>query len=79
VRRARDHGVGIVAVRNSNHFGTAAYWTRRIAAQGCVGILTTNGSPAMAPWGGREKTVAELHELAASCGVPSDLLHTEAA
>ena len=56
-RRACDHGVGIVAVRNSNHFGTAAYWTRRIAARGCVGILTTNGSPAMAPWGGREKTV----------------------
>jgi LDH2 family malate/lactate/ureidoglycolate dehydrogenase len=55
--RAERHAVGVVAVRNSNHFGTAAYWTRRIAAQGCVGILTTNGSPAMAPWGGREKTV----------------------
>jgi LDH2 family malate/lactate/ureidoglycolate dehydrogenase len=24
---------------------------------GCVGILTTNGSPAMAPWGGVERTV----------------------
>jgi LDH2 family malate/lactate/ureidoglycolate dehydrogenase len=57
VRRAGEHGIGVVAVRNSNHFGTAAYWTRRIAAQGCVGILTTNGSPAMAPWGGRAKTV----------------------
>ena len=57
VRRAGEHGIGVVAVRHSNHFGTAAYWTRRIAAAGCVGILTTNGSPAMAPWGGREKTV----------------------
>ena len=57
VRRAQQHGVGVVAVRNSNHFGTAAYWTRRIADAGCAGILTTNGSPAMAPWGGREKTV----------------------
>ncbi len=57
VDRASRHGVGVVAVRNSNHFGTAAYWTRRMAAAGCVGILTTNGSPAMAPWGGREKTV----------------------
>lgn len=57
VRRAGDHGVGVVAVRNSNHFGTASYWTRRMADAGCVGILTTNGSPAMAPWGGREKTV----------------------
>ena len=25
--------------------------------RGCVGILTTNGSPAMAPWGGTRKTV----------------------
>jgi len=57
VERAGEHGVGVVAVRNSNHFGTAAYWTRRMAAAGCVGILTTNGSPAMAPWGGTEKTV----------------------
>ncbi|MBN6038253.1 Ldh family oxidoreductase [Amycolatopsis sp. 195334CR] len=57
VERAGEHGVGVVAVRDSNHFGTAAYWTRRMAAAGCVGILTTNGSPAMAPWGGREKTV----------------------
>jgi LDH2 family malate/lactate/ureidoglycolate dehydrogenase len=56
-RRAREHGVGVVAVRNSNHFGTAAYWTRRMAEAGFVGILTTNGSPAMAPWGGTEKTV----------------------
>jgi LDH2 family malate/lactate/ureidoglycolate dehydrogenase len=57
VERARGHGVGVVTVRNSNHFGTAAYWTRRMAAAGCVGILTTNGSPAMAPWGGTVKTV----------------------
>lgn len=57
VRRAGDHGVGVVGVRSSNHFGTAAYWTRRMAESGCVGILMTNGSPAMAPWGGRVKSV----------------------
>jgi LDH2 family malate/lactate/ureidoglycolate dehydrogenase len=57
VRRAEHHGVGVVAVRNSNHFGTAAYWTKRMALAGCVGILTTNSSPAMAPWGGNAKTV----------------------
>lgn len=56
-KASRHHGVGVVAVRNSNHFGTAAYWTRRLAERGCVGILTTNGSPAMAPWGGLQKMV----------------------
>jgi LDH2 family malate/lactate/ureidoglycolate dehydrogenase len=55
--RARSHGVGVAAVRNSNHFGTAAYFTRMAARDGCVTILTTNASPAMAPWGGRRKTV----------------------
>ena len=57
VERARRFGVGVVGVRNSNHFGTAMYFTRRAARDGCVAILTTNASPAMAPWGGREKVL----------------------
>jgi LDH2 family malate/lactate/ureidoglycolate dehydrogenase len=57
VARAREHGVGVVGVRNSNHFGTAMYFTRRAAQDGCVAVLTTNASPAMAPWGGREKVL----------------------
>jgi LDH2 family malate/lactate/ureidoglycolate dehydrogenase len=57
VERAHRFGVGVVGVRNSNHFGTAMYFTRRAAADGCVGVLTTNASPAMAPWGGREKVL----------------------
>jgi LDH2 family malate/lactate/ureidoglycolate dehydrogenase len=55
--RARQHGVGVVGVRNSNHFGTAMWFTRRAARDGIVAVLTTNASPAMAPWGGREKRV----------------------
>jgi LDH2 family malate/lactate/ureidoglycolate dehydrogenase len=55
--RARKHGVSAVAVRNSNHFGTAAYFTRKSAEAGCVALLATNASPAMAPWGGRAKAV----------------------
>ncbi len=54
---AKDHGIGAVAVRNSGHFGTAMYFTRMAAAAGCVGFLSTNASPAMAPWGGTEKRV----------------------
>ena len=69
VRRARDHGVGVVGLRNSNHFGMAAHFTRMIAEQGCVGIVTTNGSPAMAPWGGKEKAVgANPWSIAAPAG-----------
>jgi LDH2 family malate/lactate/ureidoglycolate dehydrogenase len=57
VERAREHGISAVAVRNSGHFGTAAYFTRKAAEQGCVALLATNASPAMAPWGGKEKRV----------------------
>jgi LDH2 family malate/lactate/ureidoglycolate dehydrogenase len=57
VKRAKAHGLGAVAVRNSNHFGTCMYYTRLGAAEGCVMMLTTNGGPAMAPWGGKKKIV----------------------
>ena len=57
IARAKTHGIGAVALRNSNHFGTAMYFTLMAARQGCVGFLATNASPAMAPWGGRKKTV----------------------
>ncbi|MCW5603196.1 MAG: Ldh family oxidoreductase [Burkholderiales bacterium] len=57
VKRAKAHGLGAVGVRNSNHFGTCMYYTRLGAREGCVTWLTSNGGPAMAPWGGRQKIV----------------------
>lgn len=57
VRRAKTHGISAVAIRNSNHFGTALYFTLMAAREGCVAFLSTNASPAMAPWGGRKKII----------------------
>jgi LDH2 family malate/lactate/ureidoglycolate dehydrogenase len=57
VKRARAHGIGVVGVRNSNHFGTCMYYTLMGAREGCVMLLTSNGGPAMAPWGGRRKII----------------------
>jgi LDH2 family malate/lactate/ureidoglycolate dehydrogenase len=57
IRRAKAHGIGAVAVRNSNHFGTAMYYTLMAPPEGCIMFLATNASPAMAPWGGRKKSV----------------------
>ena len=57
IRRAKAHGIGAVGLRNSNHFGTAMYFTLMAARAGCIGFLSTNASPAMAPWGGRRKMV----------------------
>jgi LDH2 family malate/lactate/ureidoglycolate dehydrogenase len=57
LRRAKGYGIGAVAVRNSNHFGTAMFYSLMAPPKGCVAMVFTNASPAMAPWGGREKRV----------------------
>ena len=57
IRRAEAHGVGVVGVRNSNHFGTCMYYTLTGARKGYVTLLTSNGGPAMAPWGGMKKII----------------------
>jgi LDH2 family malate/lactate/ureidoglycolate dehydrogenase len=57
IRRAKAHGIGVVGVRNSNHFGTCMYYTLTGVREGCAMQLTSNGGPAMAPWGGRKKII----------------------
>jgi LDH2 family malate/lactate/ureidoglycolate dehydrogenase len=57
IRRAKQHGIGAVALRNSNHFGTAMYYTLMAPPEGCIMFMSTNASPAMAPWGGCQKLV----------------------
>ena len=57
IARAKKFGISAVALRNSNHFGTAFYFTLMAARRNCIAFLTSNGSPAMAPWGGRKKMV----------------------
>lgn len=57
IERAKKFGIGAIAVRNSNHFGTCMYYTQKAAEQNCIGFLTTNGSPAIAPWGGMKKII----------------------
>lgn len=54
VRLARIHGAGVVTARESNHFGAAAYWAQKMAAEGMIGIVTCNASPLVAPWQGKE-------------------------
>lgn len=50
--RARAHGVGVISVRRSTHFGMAAYFTLRPVAQDMIGMACCNASMSMVPWGG---------------------------
>jgi len=50
--RASVAGVGVVAVRRSNHLGSLAFYLRRLAGLGMVGMAFSNTPPAMPPPGG---------------------------
>ncbi len=54
VAGAKKHGVCFAAVRNSNHFGAASYFSRMAAREECIGFACTSAGPAMAPFGGME-------------------------
>lgn len=47
-------GIAAATVANSNHFGTAAYYTEAAADRDCVGIAMTNVGSDVVPFGGRE-------------------------
>jgi LDH2 family malate/lactate/ureidoglycolate dehydrogenase len=49
IEKARDHGVGVVVVRDSTHYGMAAYYPLMAAAEGMVGMTSTNARPSVAP------------------------------
>jgi LDH2 family malate/lactate/ureidoglycolate dehydrogenase len=53
-RRAGDFGVGVVAAKNSTHFGMAATYLLQASEAGFVSFVFTNASPAMPVWGGRK-------------------------
>ena len=54
IDKAKQYGVGIVAVRNSNHYGIAGYYTRMATEQGLIGVCMTNTEAIMVPTCGRE-------------------------
>jgi len=57
IAKARDHDVGLVAVRNSNHFGIAGYYAMLALDHDLIGLALTNSSPLVAPTGGRRAMV----------------------
>jgi len=48
---AKVYGIGMVAVKNSNHFGVASYYSMMASKDNMVGLVMTNASPAIAPFG----------------------------
>ena len=51
---ATEAGVGIATIRNSGDFGLASNHPLQAAARGQIGVAMRNGTPRVAPWGGRD-------------------------
>ena len=49
IEKAKKYGVGMVSVRNSNHFGIAGYYSRMAAKEGMMGVSMTNAEALVVP------------------------------
>ena len=54
IRKAKDSGIGMVAVRNSRHYGMSAYYSMMALPHDMIGIAMTNASRQVVPTFGRE-------------------------
>lgn len=57
VELASTHGVGCVALRNTNHWMRGGAYGLQAADSGCIGICFTNTIPNMPPWGGKDNRI----------------------
>src|SRR5947207_2585964 len=53
IRKARDTAIGVVAVRNSNHYGIAGYYTLMALEHDLMGVSMTNAGPLVVQTFGR--------------------------
>ena len=53
IDKAKKHGIGIVCVRNSNHYGIAGYYAKMACKEGLIGFSVTNSEAIMVPTYGR--------------------------
>jgi LDH2 family malate/lactate/ureidoglycolate dehydrogenase len=57
VELAEAQGIGAVGVRDSTHFGVAAYYAMLALPHDFIGLAFSNAGPEIAPWGGTEAVV----------------------
>jgi len=69
IDKAKQHGLGMVVVRNSTHYGIAGYYASMAVKAGMIGITGTNARPSIAPTFGIENM---LGTNPLTVGMPSD-------
>ena len=53
IEKAKKVGIGMITVRNSNHYGIAGYYAKLACDQGLIGMSCTNTNAIMVPTYGR--------------------------
>lgn len=69
IDKAKEYGMGMVAVRNSTHYGIAGYYATMCTKNNMVGITGTNARPSIAPTFGVENM---LGTNPITFGLPTD-------
>jgi LDH2 family malate/lactate/ureidoglycolate dehydrogenase len=69
IEKAKLYGLGMVAVRNSTHYGFAAYYPMMACAAGMIGLTGTNARPSIAPTHGVENMLGTNPLV---FGIPTD-------
>lgn len=57
IELAADHGIGLVALRNANHWMRGGSYGWQAADRGCIGICWSNTMPNMPAWGGKDRKI----------------------
>lgn len=57
IEKAAETGIGVVSVRNSNHYGIAGYYAQMASKEGFVGMSCTNSEAIMVPTFARQAMI----------------------
>lgn len=69
IKKAKESGVGIVTVRNSNHYGIAGYYAKMACDAGLIGFSFTNSEAITVPTFGK---TAMLGTNPIACSMPAE-------
>lgn len=69
IAKAKEYGLGMVAVRHSTHYGIAGYYASMATKQNMIGVTGTNARPSIAPTFGVENM---LGTNPLTFGIPTD-------
>ncbi|WP_421846408.1 3-dehydro-L-gulonate 2-dehydrogenase [Marinomonas sp.] len=71
---AREYGIGMVGMRNSNHWMRGGAYVLEMARQGFAGIAATNSIAVMPAWGGKDHRIGTNPLIMAIAGDPPVLV-----